>query len=461
MKLTIEEKWIIGGFSLSLLLTGFFSFVSYRNIARLIQSTIQVEHTHAVLTNLNSVATLVLDADTERRYYLLSGKQTYLEHYNADIQTLDQKIAQLQLQEITDPSVQQKLVLLDVLITQWRSVTNQTLHSVPKPAPNPSSPTNSLDQSQQIRSEIQRLTDDIQVGKNEQLQQWVNRVQADTRYRVLIEFSSTFLSFGILFVTFILLYRQTLKRQRAETERQQAEVRQQALSQEKALSELKLRFFSMVSHEFRTPLSLILGSAQLLGADDRDWTVEKRRNNLERIQSAARAMNQLLTDTLTLTRAEAGKLEFAPSWMEIESFCLNLIEDLQVLDEFNHEIQFTSSGYIPLLWLDEKLIYSILSNLLSNAIKYSPQGGIIQFNLDARNDALIFQIKDHGIGIPVEAQQHLFEPFHRADNVGTIEGTGVGLAVVKKCIDLHQGEVYLESKIGLGTTVTVYIPKKS
>ncbi|MHC5731850.1 MAG: sensor histidine kinase, partial [Nostoc sp.] len=110
----------------------------------------------------------------------------------------------------------------------------------------------------------------------------------------------------------------------------------QTLAQEKELSELKLRFFSMVSHEFRTPLSIILGSAQLLAQSNQQWTEEKKLKNLYRIQSSARSMNQLLTDILTLTRAEAGKLEFHPELIDLEAFCINLIEDLQFSNQQQH-----------------------------------------------------------------------------------------------------------------------------
>lgn len=171
-------------------------------------------------------------------------------------------------------------------------------------------------------------------------------------------------------------------------------------------------------------------------------------------------MNQLLTDILTFARAEAGKLEFNPDLLDLESFCLNLIEDIQFCSKPQPAIKFISRGRCIHARLDENLLYSILSNLLSNAIKYSPQGGIIQFILSCETDVVIFQIKDQGIGIPSESYQELFEPFYRADNVRNIVGTGLGLAVVKKCVDIHQGQIFLESEVEMGTTFTVKIPKR-
>jgi signal transduction histidine kinase len=108
--------------------------------------------------------------------------------------------------------------------------------------------------------------------------------------------------------------------------------------------------------------------------------------------------------------------------------------------------------------MDEKLLRQILENLLSNAIKYSPSGGNVELTLSDFSNQAVFQIRDHGIGIPAEDQQQLFETFHRATNVGTIAGTGLGLAIVKRCVDIHQGQITVESEVGVGTTFTVTLP---
>jgi len=215
----------------------------------------------------------------------------------------------------------------------------------------------------------------------------------------------------------------------------------------------------MVSHEFRTPLSIILGSAQLLSQSNQQWSEEKKIKNLHRIQSSARSMNQLLTDILTLTRAEAGKLEFHPKLMDLEAFCINLIEDLQFSDRQQHTIKFISQGNCTHAKLDENLLYSILTNLLSNAMKYSSPEESIFLILSCEPQAIFFKIQDNGIGIPQEFQQHLFEPFHRANNVGKIVGSGLGLAVVKKCLEIHHGEISVSSEVGGGTSFTVKIPQ--
>jgi signal transduction histidine kinase len=215
----------------------------------------------------------------------------------------------------------------------------------------------------------------------------------------------------------------------------------------------------MISHEFRTPLSVILGSSQLLGESLRNIVDENQLKNLQRIQSSVKLMNHLLTDMLTLTRAEAGKLECQPEWIDLEAFCLNLVEDTQLLSLKNHQIKLISKSYSDRVYVDEKLLYSILNNLLLNAIKYSPDGGIISLILTPTKDEVILIVKDEGIGIPLEDRQKIYEPFYRGQNVDRIVGNGLGLAVVKECLELQKGTISLESEIGLGTTFTVKLPK--
>ncbi len=244
------------------------------------------------------------------------------------------------------------------------------------------------------------------------------------------------------------------------TERKRAEEIRRNLEKERELGELKLRFFSMASHEFRTPLSTILISAQLLENSAPNWTTEKKLKNIHRIQSAAKTMTQLLTDILTLTRAESGKLEFKPQRLDLDKFCSDLVEEVELSSRAQQSIFLIGNCSGKNGYLDEKLLRSILSNLLSNAVKYSREDSHIYFTLDCESDSVIFEIQDQGIGISKEDQENLFESFHRGQNVGDVPGTGLGLAVVKKCIDLHGGSITVESKVGVGTTFTVSLPLK-
>ncbi len=461
MKISKERRVVIAGFSLAMLLTGLSGYVSYLNAIQLQQSIRQEEQVDTLLFNLTDLNTEVLNVESQRGNYLSDRDEEAWTEYNTMIQTLVRNVHQLRLRLANNPSQYQRLVALESLISEWRSFFSQILHQYPTSTPIQKLPEQVHLKNHQIRTKIQQLIAEMQTSEEQKIQQSIEQDKSGLVLRFAIDLLTTLLSFIVLSSLFILHHQQMKKRRRAEIARQQAEAQQRILAQEKELSEQKLHFFSMASHEFRTPLSLILGSAQLLNGDIQDWSLEKKQTNLERIQSAAKGMNQLLTDMLTLTRAEVGKLEFNPTPIDIESFCLNLIEDFQTLNRSDYQIQFLSSSYCASAFLDEKLLYSILSNLLSNAIKYSPPGSTIQFNLSCPVQRVIFQIQDQGIGIPTEAQQNLYTPFHRGSNVGMIDGNGLGLAVVKKCVDLHQGQIAIESEVGVGTTITVQLPSNT
>ncbi|WP_372726709.1 PAS domain S-box protein [Nostoc sp. TCL26-01] len=242
------------------------------------------------------------------------------------------------------------------------------------------------------------------------------------------------------------------------TERKQLEEELKiALEKEKELSELKSRFVSMTSHEFRTPLSTILSSSELLEHYRHKWTEEKQLIHLHRIQSAVKRMTEMLNDVLVIGKAEAGKLEFIPTSFDLMAYCRHLVGEIQA-NISNQQLHFISEYKTIPCYMDEKLLGHILHNLLANAIKYSPDDSTIQFTFDCQNEYAIFEIKDQGIGIPPEDIPRLFESFHRAKNVGNIVGTGLGLAIVKKCVDIYQGEISVVSQLGMGTKFTVKLP---
>lgn len=453
MKWSLERKWIASGFGLSLLLMGTASLISYQNATQLIASSNQVKYTHEVMKNVIDIFATITDAEAGRRGYILYGEQSELKRYYQAMQSLDAKVKNLQQQVADDYYQQQQLTKLKSLITQRVELSKESINLKKSGKSSFAIQAPLVTKSNQNRGQIRETLTQMQAREEHLLQISVKHSQDNIRNRMLIEFLGTFLSFAILLGVYALLYQQLVKRQQAENI-------QKTLAQEKELSELKLHFFSMVSHEFRTPLSIILGSAQLLAQSNQQWTEEKKFKNLYRIQSSARSINQLLTDILTLTRAEAGKLEFHPELMDLEAFCINLIEDIQFSNQQQHSIKFINQGNCTHAKLDESLLYSILTNLLSNAMKYSPPESNIFLILSCEPSAILFQVKDNGIGIPLEFQQHLFEPFHRANNVGKIVGSGLGLAVVKKCLEIHHGEIYVDSEAGDGTSFTVKFPQE-
>lgn len=248
--------------------------------------------------------------------------------------------------------------------------------------------------------------------------------------------------------------------QRDVTERRRNEEVRLALEREKELNLLKTRFFSMASHEFRTPLSTALAAAQLLENAEAVWhDPDKRSRNLHRIQNSVKNMVQLLDDILVINRAEAGKLEFNPSLLDLKLLFRQFIEEIQLTVSEHYNFNFVCHHQDTKAFVDERLMRSILSNLLSNAIKYSPRGGQIKTTLSLDSETIIFAVTDQGIGISLDDQQQIFEPFHRGKNVGNIAGTGLGLIVTKKCVDLHNGIIALKSAVGQGTTITIHLKR--
>lgn len=232
-----------------------------------------------------------------------------------------------------------------------------------------------------------------------------------------------------------------------------------ALEKEKELSELKSRFWSMAAHEVRGPMTSILGCAQLLEHENHNLTEERRREFLYIIQQSVRTMDQLLNDLLAIGRVEGGSLKFEPAVLNLEQFCRGLVEEIQFSAGLERSIVFHYQGHCENVCLDQKLVRHILTNLISNAIKYSPPGHPIYFDLSCTPGQVTLQVRDTGIGIPLEAKKHLFEPFHRGSNVGKIPGTGLGLTMVKRCLDLHGGQITVDSEVGVGTTIIVSLPE--
>jgi signal transduction histidine kinase len=240
---------------------------------------------------------------------------------------------------------------------------------------------------------------------------------------------------------------------------------QKLLAKEKELSALKTHFVSLISHEFRNPLSSILFSLDLLQYPPQKLPSDKQQACLNRARNAVENMMQLLEDVLGLNEMDAKSLKCQPAPVLIVDFCQELVEQLQSHPQTHHFICFQSIGFDesnePQLYvLDERLLHRILINLLSNAIKYSPGGSNIQFDLICDEESLIFRIRDQGIGIPCSDQACLFSPFYRGENVGNIPGTGLGLSIVKQCVEAHQGRIAVESEIGKGTTFIISIGKQ-
>jgi len=233
----------------------------------------------------------------------------------------------------------------------------------------------------------------------------------------------------------------------------------EALDKEKHLNEIKSRFVSMASHEFRTPLSTVLSSASLLSKYTKTEEQDKRTRHIEKIKASVKHLNDLLEDFLSLGKLDEGKVGAIFQELNLHELIQDTIEEMKGLVKAHQHIEYLHSGN-EIVESDKKLIKNVLINLISNAIKFSDEGRVIHVKSQGKNDFAVISVRDEGIGISKEDQEHLFSSFFRGKNAINIQGTGLGLHIVKRYSDLLKGEVDIESDLGKGTVVTFTIPVK-
>ena len=233
---------------------------------------------------------------------------------------------------------------------------------------------------------------------------------------------------------------------------------QHSLVNEKEMNELKSRFISTVSHEFRTPLMSIQLSVDLLQRYLKEIPDLKLSHQINSIQQSIVNLTKLLDDVLTINRADAGKISCEPIELNLKDTIESIIEEESVYKKENHEVILSYKTEKTKFLLDKKLLRYILMNLLSNAFKYSPEGGKIEVIVTVLGGQINFTVKDNGIGFGEDVSDKLFEPFFRAKNAIDIPGSGLGLSIVKKAVELHKGEIQYVSEQGKGTQFIVKIP---
>ena len=238
---------------------------------------------------------------------------------------------------------------------------------------------------------------------------------------------------------------------------QTSEIQPMSVTQEN-LELFRSYLIDLLLHELRIPLTIILSTSESLKRYRQRWTEEKQNKSFERIKKAVQKMTELLDNVTVWEQAQEGKLSFEPSLTDAIAFCKELLADMSLIDENNHELVFTHQANEQNIYLDQNLLRFILNNLLLNAIKYSPKNTRVDLILKYQDNSLVFQIKDQGIGIPPEDLEHIFESFYRANNIDKVPGTGLGLAIVKLCLECHQGTMTVESAIAIGTTFTIILP---
>ncbi len=231
-----------------------------------------------------------------------------------------------------------------------------------------------------------------------------------------------------------------------------------ALQREKELNELKSRFVSMASHEFRTPLSAIYSSATLLSKYQKEEQQGNRDKHIDRIKTTVMSLTDILNDVLSLSKVEEGEDAVNIIEIEVEKYCKTVTEEMQQIARRGQTIEYSHRGD-KLLRCDPVLMRKITLNLLSNAVKYSHKNGVIELLTVSLDNHFMIEVKNQGIGIPIAEQKELFKRFFRAGNVSNIEGTGLGLNIVKKYVELLNGKISFVSEPEKETIFTVQIPK--
>ena len=231
-----------------------------------------------------------------------------------------------------------------------------------------------------------------------------------------------------------------------------------SLEKEKELGQLKSRFVSMASHEFRTPLSAIQLSASLIEKYAQPFTNENITKHVNKIKNAVGNLTTILNDFLSLEKLETGKVEPTFADFDLVKLAEEITEEMQVVAKQNQNIIYQHTGTSSVVHLDQNLLKNCIFNLIGNAIKYSGENTFIEFNTEVNEKSYVITIKDDGIGIPETDQKHLFEAFFRAHNTGNIPGTGLGLNIVARYTALMNGIVEFKSDVNKGTLFTITFP---
>ncbi|MBI5670234.1 MAG: PAS domain S-box protein [Chloroflexi bacterium] len=231
-----------------------------------------------------------------------------------------------------------------------------------------------------------------------------------------------------------------------------------ALEKERELRDLKNRFISMMSHELRTPLGAIqLASSMLRSYGDR-LTEHEKREAYDTIDTQVAYLAEMINDVMTISKTDFTDVAFEPEIIDLETYLRDIIEEIQLAYRMQCCMDFVGTDRRVEAPVDRKLLRRAITNLLTNAIKYSPPEAPIEVSLAVEGDEAVIRVQDHGIGIPEDDLKRLFEPFHRASNVGQIQGTGLGLAITKQAIEKHGGTISVDSRVGEGTAFTVRLP---
>lgn len=449
MKIPVTIRVYIG-FGLLFLLSATIGVQSHYTIKKQESISQSLNHTYEVMNATDDVQNFVTDMESSRRGFRCTHQKAYLELYYQVHDQTGPAITELYKLVATDTQQSARVLLLskyiDDIIFFWSKLR--------------------LDESKYDSTDIKNVTFEEKnrmnairlIIKDVLAAEDIKQTKNEEENKAIISYLSWASPTGsILLQIFILtliyfVINELKKRKIAESKLQNTIIK------EKQINEMKSRFVSMASHEFRTPLASIMASTYIAAKYKTTEDQPKREKHYERIASGVHNLTEILEDLLSVEKIEVGKVEINPKEFELEDHLKTLINDMHLILKPGQQITYEHNG-ISNITLDPSLLKHILTNLISNAIKFSKENTNINVRSYHNSNLVMISVKDSGIGIPKNDQEYLFDRFHRAANATNIEGTGLGLHIVSIYTKLMDGKIKCISEEGVGTEFILIFPQ--
>jgi len=452
MKL-LSKKTLSVIFPLILALTLVVGIFTYNNNKVFNDTSFWLKHSYTVLDKSDDIYALVKDVETNSNNYLFTGDTNSLISYKAATKDVSTSIDTLKHLCADNLNLQVRIDSLTHFVNAQIRFIDNYMRLTDGTSTNKNEQRIYVNRSRYYSDKINALLGEILLSENNLLQ-----LREAANSKSIAQFHTVFYSLLICLFTLIISLIALLLYLFKHQERVESAILK-ALEREKELNEMKSRFVSFASHEFRTPLATIMSSVQILEQYKGEKLETMAPKHLSRVTMNVKNMIDLLNDFLSIGKLEEGKTVLTTAETDVVKIANNVIDNLNGMLKEGQKVLLETSGNPENIETDGRLLQNVLNNLLSNAIKYSPAGSLIIVGLSFNDNNFILTVKDNGIGIPEEDQKFLFERFHRASNATHVPGTGLGLNIVKRYIDLLKGSISISSKPNSGTTFEVQLPK--
>src|SRR5713226_8261701 len=452
MKFSIWQRANIG-FGLLLLILGTISVASYRSTTMLIEANQWVAHTHEVLGDLQTVLSLIQDAEIGQRGYLLTGRESYLKPHSTAVEGIDDVIARVRKLTADNPNQQRRLDTLRPLIAGKLAELKETIELRKSNGFEAALAVVVTDRGKKAMDDIREVVRQMEDEERELLKSRDQSARTSARNENLVISFGTLLAFVLVPFASVIIRNEIVQRKRAE------EAIVCAKEEAERASKFKDQFLSTMSHELRTPLNAVLGFSGLLADERYGLLNDRQRRYVSHIHTGGQHLLTLINDILDLSRIEAGRMELAIENVSVETVFGEVLSVMRPLAD--NKSQTLSQHAEPGLSVRADLtrFKQVLMNLLGNGIKFTPEGGRIELTANQADSEVRVEVRDTGPGIPPEEQKRIFEAFYRLPESGkATEGTGLGLAITQRVVELHGGHLGLESQPGQGSCFHFSLP---